>query len=130
MTAHRLKIASPRHRSLAWAWVAKAPEGSIISIQTEPKRTDDQNAKLWPMLTDISKQCLINGLEKPPETWKLVVMRALKHEMRYEMDLNGEPFPVGFSTSNLSKDQFSDLIEWMYKYGAENDVKWSERGYT
>ena len=130
MTAHRLKIASPRHRSLAWAWVAKAPEGSIISIQTEPKRTDDQNAKLWPMLTDLSKQCLINGASKPPETWKLVVMRALKHEMRYEMDLNGEPFPVGFSTSNLSKDQFSDLIEWMYKYGAENDVKWSERGYT
>ena len=130
MSAHKLTIASPRHRSMAWAWVAKAPEGSIISIQTEPTRTDEQNAKMWPMLTDLSKQCLINGEQKPPETWKLAVMRALKHEVRYEMDLDGEPFPVGFSTKNLSKSQFSDLIEFMYKYGADNGVEWSERGYT
>ena len=115
---------------MAWAWVKAAPEGSIISIQTEPTRTDEQNAKMWPMLGDLSKQCLINGVEKPPEIWKLAIMRALKHEVKYEMDLNGEPFPVGYSTRALSVSQFSELIEFMYSYGATNGVKWSERGYT
>ncbi len=130
MAAHKLKISSPRMRSLAWAWIAKAPEGSIISIQTEPKRTDEQNAKLWPMLADISKQVMHNGKWRSKESWKLLIMHALKYETSFEMGLNGEPFPTGFSSKELGKDQFSDMIEFMYKFGAENDVKWSERGYT
>lgn len=129
MVQHTLKLSSSRVRALARAWIDRAPEGSLLRLITEPTRTTEQNAKLWPMLTDLSKQCQICGQSKPPETWKFVMMRALKHEVRYETDLNGEPFPIGFSTSNLSKSQFSELIEFMYAYGAENGVKWSERGF-
>ena len=129
MAAHKLKISSPRLRSMAWAWVKAAPEGSIISIQTEPKHSDDQRNKLWAMLGDLSKQCEIRGEKKLPETWKMVMMHKLKYEITFEIGLNGDPFPTGYSIKELSVPQMGDMIESMYQYGAENDVKWSERGY-
>ena len=129
MTQHTLKISSPRARALARAWIDRAPEGSIIRLITDPTRTTEQNAKLWAMLGDISKQSEHNGRKYTPETWKMLMMHSLGHETRFEIGLNGEPFPVGFRSSNLGVKEMAELIEWIYKWGAENSVKWSERGY-
>jgi hypothetical protein len=53
-------------------------------------------------------------------------MAALGHEVMFTMGLNDQPFPVGFKTSKLTKAQMSDLIEFVYAYGAQHNVKWSE----
>ena len=129
MAAHKLTLSSEGVRGLAIRWVSAAPEGTIVSFQSEPKRTDDQNAKMWPMLTDISKQVMHHGKPRSKESWKLIIMHALKYETSFEMGLNGEPFPTGFSSKELGKDQFSELIEYIYAFGADNEVKWSERGH-
>jgi hypothetical protein len=42
------------------------------------------------------------------------------------MGLNGQPFPTGFRSSEMTKDQMSMLIEWLYQFGAENGVAWSD----
>jgi len=129
VTQHTLKLSSARVRALARAWLDKAPDGSVVKFITEPGRTSDQNAKLWAMLGDVAKQAEHNGQKYTPDTWKMLFMHSLGHETRFEMGLNGEPFPVGFRSSQLGVKQMADLIEWVYKWGAENGVVWSERGW-
>jgi hypothetical protein len=52
-------------------------------------------------------------------------MHALGHSVRFEMGLNGEPFPVGFRSSQLTKAQMSDLMEFMSAWAAERGVIFS-----
>jgi hypothetical protein len=53
-------------------------------------------------------------------------MAACGHEVQFENGLDNKPFPIGFRSSNLSKTQMADLIEYMYFYGSKHDIKWSE----
>lgn len=129
MTQHTLKISNPRVRALARAWMENVPEGALVRVNTEPTRSLEANAKLWAMLGDVAKQAEHNGQKYTPDTWKMLFMHSLGHETRFEMGLNGEPFPVGFRSSQLGVKQMADLIEWVYKWGAENGVVWSERGW-
>lgn len=104
--------------------ILKLPEGFEVIIR-EPTRTLDQNAKLWAMLSDVSRSCP-DGRKHPPETWKCLFLHALGYEARFEMGLNGEPFPVGFRSSRLSKSQMADLITFIAEYGDRHGVQWSD----
>ena len=126
---HPLKISSEAMRARAYAYVDRLPLGGMIYFEPEPKRTLDANAKMWAMLADISKQVRHNGVEYSPEVWKVLMMSSLGHECRFVMGLDGEAVPMGFRTSQMTVSQMSDLIEWMYKFGAENGVLWTERGF-
>ena len=117
-------LAGDPQRQLAAALIRKAPQGSVVKV-SPPKRSLDQNAKLWAMLSDISR-AKPDGREHPPETWKTLFMHACGHAVRFETGLNGEPFPAGFHTSRLSKSQFIDLIDFIHAYGSERGVRWSE----
>jgi hypothetical protein len=112
-------------RELAMRLIYKAPQDAIVKI-SEAKRSDDQNAKMWAMLSDISR-AKPEDRHHIPEVWKCIFMAALGHEVMFTMGLNNQPFPIGFKTSKLSKAQMSDLIEFIYAYGAQNNVKWSEK---
>lgn len=111
-------------RQLAKNLIDKAPKDAVVNIR-QAKRTNDQNAKMWAMLSDISR-AKPEGRTKTPEVWKELFMHACGHETRFEMGLNGEPFPAGFRSSNLTVSQMSDLIEFIYSYGAEHGVIWSD----
>ena len=113
-----------RQRDIAKRLIEAAPPDSVVNVR-KMKRSDDQNSKMWAMLSDVSR-AKPEGLEHIPEMWKSIFMKALKHEVQFAMGLDGEPFPVGFKTSVLNREQMSDLIEFMYEYGARHDVEWSE----
>ena len=121
---HTVILASDRQRALAARYVAEAPAGYVVTV-AEPKRTLDQNARMWAMLSDISRACP-EGRQHPPETWKSLFMHACGHEVAFLMGLNGEPFPVGWRTSRLSKRQMADLITFIAEYGDRQGVAWSE----
>jgi hypothetical protein len=83
------------------------------------------------MISDISR-AKPEGRMHTPEVWKCIFMQALGHETRFEMGLDNRPFPVGFSSSKLSKREFADLITFVMEYGDRMGVAWSEpppRGY-
>jgi hypothetical protein len=85
-----------------------------------------QNAKLWAMLSDVSR-AKPDGRELTPDVWKALFMHSLDHAQRFEMALDGNGMvPVGFRSSRLTKAQMGDLIELIYEYGARHDVQWSE----
>jgi len=120
-----LRIITPRTRERITREVSGLPEGFEVVIR-EPKRTLDQNAKLWAMLSDISK-AQPDGRQHSPEVWKCLFMHALGHETRFETGLSGEPFPVGFRSSRLRKAEMADLITFAMEYGDRHGVQWSEK---
>jgi len=113
-------------RKLAAAQCQIAPDGWIVTFQ-EPTRTLDQNAKLWPMLDDISKQVNWYGKRLTREEWKDVFSAALKKQ-KVVPGLDGGFVVCGQHTSKMGKREFAELIELMYAFGAERSVIWSDPG--
>jgi hypothetical protein len=111
-------------RDLAKRIIDAAGPDFVVTVSA-PKRSTDQNAKLWAMLSDVSR-AKPDDRAHNPETWKALFMNACGHATRFEVGLEGEPFPVGFRSSRLSKKQMSDLIEFVYAYGTQRGVMWSE----
>lgn len=111
-------------RNLAKSLIDKAPDNAVVKIGPE-RRSDDQNAKMWAMLSDVSR-AKPEGRRHIPEIWKCIFMAACGHEVAFEQGLDGRPFPIGFHSSKLTKAQMSDLIEMIYSYGAQHGVQWSD----
>lgn len=110
------------NRETAHRIVDAAPPGSVMTVSA-PRRTVDQNARLWAMLSDISR-AKPEGRTLTPDVWKSLFMHALDHAQRFEMALDGNGMvPVGFRSSRLSKDQFSDLMELISEYATRHDVQ-------
>ena len=111
-------------REKAKRLIDAAPLRAVVTIRAE-RRSEDQNAKMWAMISDVS-QAKPEGRHHTPDGWKALFMHACGWASQFEMGLNGEPFPTGFRSSRLTKAQMSDLIECIYEYGARFGVVWSE----
>lgn len=99
------------------------------------RRTTDQNRKMWPMLTDFSRQLdwphTKGGKwqigKMPPMSWKAVLTAAFEQEMEMAQGLEGGQVMVGASTSNYGVRKFADFINFLYATGNERSVTWSEK---
>ncbi len=119
-----LNRASDRERVQAWA--AKAPWGTRVTFQ-EAKRTTDQNARMWAMLTDVARQVKWDGLKLSADDWKLIFMAALKQELRMVRNLDGTGFvQLGRSSSDLSVAEMADLMDLIAAFGAREGVTFAE----
>lgn len=118
-------IHSPKILANALAAVRGVGKGWRVLISL-PKRSDEQNDKMWAMLADVAR-AKPEGRNWAPETWKCAFMHYLGHQVMFAEGLDGSgPFPVGFRSSKLSVGQMSDLITCIYKYGDEHGVEWTE----
>jgi len=125
MPGQTIILAGDTQRNLAERLVRQAPAGAVVKVEP-PRRTLDQNALLWAMLSDLSRQ-KPQGREHSPDVWKGLCMAAAGHEVQWLPGLDGQPFPAGFRTSRMSKQQMRDLIDWIFAFGAEHDVKFHYR---
>lgn len=112
-------------RMLAKALIDKAPVDAVVTVK-EATRNLDQNARLWAMLSDISR-AKPEGRTMTAELWKCVFMAACGHEVQFLNGLDGLPFPAGFRSSRLTVRQMADLITFVAAYGDQHGVKWSEQ---
>lgn len=117
---HTVVLRGRMARDRAQQLVRAAPAGSVMEIRA-PRRTIDQNARLWAMLSEISMQ-KPGGREHTPETWKCLFMAAAGHAVQFETGLDGRPFPVGFRSSRLTKAEMIDLQTFIEQWCAENGV--------
>ena len=123
--AQTVRLVGRSQRDLAIALIERAPADAVVTIR-EATRNTDQNAKLWAMLSDISR-AKPEGRAWVPETWKAAFMHSLGHQVQFCEGLDGSgPFPLGFRSSRLSKRQFADLITVVQEYGDRHGVQWSE----
>lgn len=107
-----------RHR--AKAAIDAAPDGQIVTID-DPTRTLEQNAALWPLLEEISKQVVWYGENLTEEEWKDVLTAALKKE-KVVPGINGGFVVLGQRTSKMNKKDFSELLDLSYAFAAEKGV--------
>lgn len=124
MTGQTVILSTARARETAHRLVDAAPVGAVLNLRPATRSTD-QNAKMWAMLSDISR-AKPRGIIETADTWKCLAMHACGFEVQFLQGLDGRPFPAGFRSSRLTKDQMSQLIEWLYAFGAENGVAWSD----
>jgi hypothetical protein len=118
-----LLLHTQRDREKAFAWVAKAPEGTRLTFQ-EAKRSTAQNDALWAALTDIAGQCQHHGQKLSADDWKTLFMDALNREARMVPNLDNKGFVnLGRSSSDLSKAEFGDLLTIIHEWGARNGVQ-------
>lgn len=126
MSRALIVINSEFDRKRAAHWASKAPMGMRIEYKTA-KRSLDQNAKMWACLTDVSSQVLWHGIKLTPDDWKLVFLDALKREVRMVPNIDNSGFiNLGRSSSDLSKDEMSDLIEIIHMFGAKHGVAFQD----
>ena len=115
-------LAHQQARQNALRAVAEAPEGYEVRI-SEKRRSLDQNAHLWAVLTDIANQVEWHGQHLSPEDWKHILTAGLKREQRMAPGINGGWVVLGLSTSKMTKSEFSELLELAYAFGAEKGVQ-------
>jgi hypothetical protein len=126
MSRALLVLANDTIRQKAAHWCQKLPKDTRVEFKA-PKRTLDQNAKMWAMLTEISQQLSWHGIKLSPDDWKLVMLDGLKREMRLVPNIDGTGFVnLGRSSSDLSKQEFIDLIELITAFGAQHGVMFSD----
>lgn len=78
-------------------------------------------------MTDVARQLPWHGLKLKPDDWKLLFLDSLKRELRVVPNIDGTGFiNLGRSSSDLSKDEFSNLIELIFAFGANHNVVWSD----
>lgn len=124
MSGQTIRLVGERQRDFAKRMIDKAPDGAVVNIR-EATRTLDQSSKMWAMISDVAR-AKPEGRTHTTEVWKCLFMSACGHAVQFENGLNGQPFPIGFRSSRLTKEQMSELIECVAEYGARNGVKWSE----
>lgn len=122
MSRFLLTIKSPDDRAKAARWAMKAPLEMRIEFK-ETKRTMPQNDRFWAMLTDVATQLPWHGIKLTPEDWKLVFLDALKREVRMVPNIDGNGFVnLGRSSSDLSVEEMTDLMEIIAAFGANHGV--------
>ncbi len=117
-------LAHDMARQMAMQAIRNAPEGFVVEVK-ERTRSTEQNSLLWALLTDVSRQVEWYGRKLSPEDWKHVFSSTLKKQ-DVVPNIDGNGFVVlGQSTSKMGKREFSDLVELIYSFGAQHEVKWS-----
>ena len=99
--------------------------GQRMVLEIKPStRSLEQNARLWVMLTDISKQVDWYGRKLSPDDWKHVFSAALKKQ-DVVPGLDGGFVVLGLSTSKMTKAEMCDLQTLMEAFGTEKGVRFS-----
>jgi hypothetical protein len=131
MSRHVVTLANDRLREKAIEYVRAAKPNSRVEFKG-PKRNESQNAAMWAMLSDLSRELRWHGLMLDAEEWKLVMLDALRREHRDQMKLVPNTDGTGFvnisgaSSSDLTHEEMRDLLTIIRAFGDQHGVVWSE----
>jgi len=124
-------------RKLAAAYCMQAPAGYVCTIQ-EPTKKRLQEEKYHSMVGDIADQCLFMQQKWSREDWKRLLVDAfakamreagtpLHHDGRVVPSLDHERVvQLGIQTREFRVKEAINFIDYLYAYGNENGVVWSE----
>ena len=104
----------------------EAPTGYVVKV-TQPNRSLDQNAAMWPILEAFSDQLQwpVNGaLSKlTPDEWKDILTAAFRQQRpRIAQGLDGGMVMLGQRTSRFGKAEFSEFLEFLHATAADRLV--------
>lgn len=125
MSRATLILQSKAERERAVNWIHRAPPGTSVTFKRN-KRTLDQNALLWSLLTEVSRQVVWYGQRLSPDDFKDMFTASLRKARVVPGIDPGSFVLLGLHTSDMTKDELSNLIELIYAFGAEHGVVFHE----
>lgn len=131
MSRHHVILMNDRLRNTAVDYVRRAPAGTRLEFKG-PKRSSNQNAKLWACLSDIARDVKWQGKIMTADSWKLMFLDALKRARAEELHIVPNLDNTGFvnlstSSSDLPKEEMADLITLVIAFGDRQGVEFSEK---
>ena len=114
-----------------------APDGHMVTIN-EPTKRRVQEEKYHAMIGDISKQCEHIGRKWDQDDMKRLLVdefaeemrlagTPLHHDSRVTPSLDGKRIvQLGIQTRDFYVKEAAQFIEYLYAFGADRDVEWSE----
>lgn len=111
---------------------AQTMAGHRVTVEVkEEKRSDAENRLLHAMLTHISRTQEWVGQKRDVEVWKRLLTaawcRANGEQIELLPALDGYGVDIVFRrTSQLTRKECADLIEFIFSWGANNDVVFPE----
>lgn len=123
-----VEIKGQADRNLIARWAMdthNVPTGTTVEFRA-PRRSLDQNALMWSLLGQIGKQVDWYGQKLSSEDWKDVLTASLRRTRVVPGIDAGTFVPLGMRTSQMTKEEISELLELIYAFGAERGVKFRE----
>lgn len=119
---HVITLRNEADRAKVMGWLQRCAYGFRVEVK-EPKRTDEQNDRMWAMLGDIARYATINGKHYDPDQWKCIFMKAIGKDAQFLPTIDGNSFfSTGFRSSDLTVREMSDLQTFMEAYAAEKMI--------
>lgn len=104
--------------------VMQAPDGYFVTLKPAT-RSLEANARMWAMLTEISRQVDWHGRKLTPEEWKHVFTAALTKQ-DVVPGIEGGFVVLGKATSTMTKGEMSELQTLIEAFGAQQNVKFTD----
>ncbi|MCG7368026.1 recombination protein NinB [Pantoea sp. ACRSH] len=105
-------------------------EKPVEVVIQERKRTKSQNDRMWPLLTDLANQVLWYGERYSKEDWKdlitALVAKSKNEQQRTAPGIGGGVVMFGSRTSKMRVSEMVEVIEAIYWFGTEQNVKFSD----
>jgi hypothetical protein len=122
MSRYAFTLNTSADRARVMQVITAAPAGARVEVKAA-KRSLEQNAKLWAALSDVALQKEHCGRKYTPNQWKVLFMHAAGREVQFIPSLDQSTFiPWGNSSSDLSKEEMSNLLEFIIAWGTQNGV--------
>ena len=134
----------PNARRMAHSQCDLAPGGARVTFDYEPPKSRIQEEKYHAMIGDIAKQCDFLGEKWPTEEWKRLLIDAFVRAMRELAKEENKPDPfrehgrvvpsldghgivqLGIQSRKFSKQMATNFIEYLYAWGNDHNVNWSD----
>jgi hypothetical protein len=112
--------------AVAKAMMEQGHELELILRPLKSKLTRLEQKKLNAMCGDLSNQVEWHGQYLDKDDWRHMFVAAYRKEQRVAPGINGGFVVLGASSKKLTVAECAELIEMIYAFGAERNVKWSE----
>lgn len=129
MSYNRLLL-NPQHAEVVWRDIFPKVKAYLMGgnrlelVIKKEKRSLDQNAKLWATLTDIANQVDWYGQKLSADDWKTMLTATLRKQ-RTVPGVDGGFVVLGLSTSKMTKEEMSELLELAMAFGASKGVRFA-----
>lgn len=120
MSRADITLNSEDDRRKATSWVRQAPVGTRLTFKRS-KRSIPQNSRMWVLLSAVAAQLVWHGQKYSTTEWKDFMMHSYSGE-RWMPSEDGGMVPIGRSTSDLSKEEHSELTALIEAFCARQGV--------
>jgi hypothetical protein len=117
-------LANDKIRGKAADLCMRLPEGTKVEFKA-PRRSLDQNALMWSRLSEIAAQVEWYGAKLTAEDWKDVLSASLRKARVVPGIDPGTYVPLGMRTSDMTKEEMTNLLELIAAFAAQQGVELS-----